>query len=341
MTADSMRKRRGIEAEVAITNSLGIRDNLYAGPVSIESMFNVFPFENTINVMFLSGREIRELFDFITDRSNGRGCVSQSQISGARFVMDCAQAQLNSLRLPCDPNGDASDCPNDGRTGGRDPWQCLSDPQTGGGRCWSHSATNLTINGNPVQIDESYRIAVNDYIARGGSGFLVLKRNTTRIESGIPLRDSLIGFMQQFCTCEDLLKANRDDLGNIIGANGQTCGARDPLNLARWNVDPQELSYCQQTQAFATQLTNALSGCSCVEAFRNQSTCANATEITAQCTRELPPGPDLGPCSCRDALAGNPICGNVTAAVRRFCENPLRIPVAVGQEDGRIGRRVK
>jgi 5'-nucleotidase/UDP-sugar diphosphatase len=38
-------------------------------------MFNVFPFENTINVMFLSGREMQELFDFITERSTGRGCA--------------------------------------------------------------------------------------------------------------------------------------------------------------------------------------------------------------------------------------------------------------------------
>ena len=28
-------------------------------------MFNVFPFENTINVMFLSGSEMQEMFDFI------------------------------------------------------------------------------------------------------------------------------------------------------------------------------------------------------------------------------------------------------------------------------------
>ncbi len=63
---------------------------------------------------------------------------------------------------------------------------------------------------------------------RGGSGFLVLERNTTRIESGIPLRDSLIGFMQNFCTCDDLLNAKLDAFGNTVGANNQTCsdGAR-------------------------------------------------------------------------------------------------------------------
>jgi 5'-nucleotidase / UDP-sugar diphosphatase len=343
MTSDSMRRRRGIEAEVAITNSLGIRDNLYRGPVSIESMFNVFPFENTINVMFLSGREMQELFDFITERSNGRGCVSQAQVSGARFTMDCAQAQLNQLRLPCDPNGDASDCPNDDRSGGRKPWQCLQDAQTGGGRCWSNPATNLTINGQPLQINESYRIAVNDYIARGGSGFLVLKRNTTRVESGIPLRDSLIGFMQGFCTCSDLLAGRTDDFGNVIGSAGQPCGTRDPVTASRWNVDPQELSFCTQASTYATALNaNLGTGCTCQLAFRgDEAACPNAKDVAVQCARDLPPGPDTGKCGCRDALAGSPVCGNVTRAVQGFCENPLAIPIAVGREDGRIGRRVK
>lgn len=347
MTADSMRKRRGIEAEVAITNSLGIRDNLYGGPVSIESMFNVFPFENTINVMFLSGLELQELFDFITERSTSRGCVSQAQVSGARFTMDCAQAQLNQLRLPCDPNGDAAaECPDDGRTQGRLPWQCLTDPQTNSGRCWSSPATNLTINGQALRINDSYRIAVNDYIARGGSGFLVLKRNTTRVESGIPLRDSLIGFMQNFCTCDDLLAGSVDSFGNLIGANGQTCGTRDPMQPSRWVVDPQELSYCQQAQTFAQQLNAEpdANGCSCARAFRGDERCGSelvAQGIAAQCLRDLPAGPFTGKCGCRDALARSPVCGAVTREVVNFCENPTRIPIATGQEDARIGRRVK
>ncbi|HEX8821242.1 MAG TPA: bifunctional metallophosphatase/5'-nucleotidase, partial [Archangium sp.] len=103
ITADSMRRRRAVEAEMALTNSLGIRDNLYAGAVTQEAMFNVFPFENTINIMNLSGVEIQEMLDFVADRSASRGCLSQAQVSGARFTMDCAQVQLNELRIPCEP----------------------------------------------------------------------------------------------------------------------------------------------------------------------------------------------------------------------------------------------
>ena len=38
IAADSMRKRRAVEAEMALTNSLGIRDNLYAGNPSFDEV---------------------------------------------------------------------------------------------------------------------------------------------------------------------------------------------------------------------------------------------------------------------------------------------------------------
>lgn len=345
IAADSMRRRQGVEAEVAVTNSLGIRDNLYAGPLTQEAMFNVFPFENTVNVMFLSGSEMQEMFDFIADRSSDRGCGAQAQVSGARFTMDCAQSQLNRLRITCDPTGDASDCPTGDRTT-RAPWQCLGDDTSStGGRCWAHTGTNITINGKPLAKNETYRVAVNDYIARGGSGFLVLKRNTTRIETGIPLRDSLIGYMQNFCTCDEVLAGRTDDKGNLLGNKGQPCGARDPNQIDKWVVDTQEMSFCNQATNFRDELRATRGTCSCFDIFNKDATaCQNGGEFEAQardCAAVLPDGPALGRCSCRQALAGDPICGNVTRAVRNFCENPTLLPIAVGTEDGRITRRVK
>lgn len=350
MTADSMRRRRGVEAEVALTNSLGIRDNLYAGPLSTEAMFNVFPFENTINIMFLSGREMQELFDFITTRSSERGCTSQAQISGARFTMDCAQAQLNAVRIPCDPanldgDGRPLDCPNDDRSG-RAAWECLADATVlgKGGRCWAHSGTNITINDVALNLNETYRVAVNDYIARGGSGFLVLKRNTTRVETGIPLRDSLIGYMQNFCSCDEILAGNTDEYGNVVGKEGKLCGNRDPLNPSRWVVDEQVSGFCRAAKDFREKLLEVPTGasCHCADVFRRAEACGLALdEQVAACAAKLPDGPSLGRCGCRDALAGKTECGNLPTASRNFCENPTAMPIAVGVEDGRITRRIK
>ncbi len=342
ITADSMRRRKGVEAELAITNSLGIRDNLYAGPLTTEAMFNVFPFENTINVMFVSGRELLEVLDFITERSSGRGCVAQSQVSGVRFTMDCAQAQLNALRLVCKPQGDGRECPQTEREG-RAAWQCLSDT-SGGGRCWAHPAEDISINGKPLDLNATYRIAVNDFIARGGSGFLVLKRNTTRVETGISLRDSLIGYMQTYCSCDDLAAGKTDRFGNVVSQiNDRPCGTQSASDLNRFVVDDQVASFCKDASAFQAALSSTAQGCSCADALRRDSVkCgANLESTIASCIQTLPAGPALGRCSCRDALSSNPLCGYVPKTVRNFCEAPARMPVAFALEDARISRRIK
>ena len=80
--------------------------------------------------------------------------------------------------------------------------------------------------------------------------------------------------------------------------------------------------------------------CSCAEVFRKDQDCFTANNIAA-CLIKVPQGPYLGKCYCRDALNDDPLCGNVTSQLRSFCLNPSALSVAVGTEDGRIGRRVK
>ncbi len=334
IAADSMRKRRRVEAEVAVTNSLGIRDNLYAGVVTQEAMFNVFPFENTINIMYLSGVEMQEMFDFVAERSAERGCVSQAQISGARFTMDCAQVQLNDLRVFCDPNDGGAEkyCPKEGREG-HAPWQCLEDVD--GTRCWAHPAIDIQLNGRPLDPNGTYRIAVNDYIAKGGSGFRVLKRNTTRIETGISLRDSLIGYMQGFCTCDDI------NAGRETSKTGERCGT---LINGEWVVDDQTRGFCRTAQEFKDALDKQVGSCTCLSTLGKEDAPARCgvTAEQIQETCNMPLGPFTGRCGCRDALAGNnPVCGTTTPQLRSFCQNPTAMPIANAVEDGRIGRRVK
>jgi hypothetical protein len=248
--------------------------------------------------------------------------------------MDCAQVQINDLRIPCDPNDGGADkwCPQDGREG-HAPWQCLEDQD--GSRCWAHPAIDIQINGQSLDPNSTYRIATNDYIAKGGSGFNVLKRNTTRIETGISLRDSLIGYMQGFCTCDDI------NAGHETSATGTRCGT---LLNGQWVIDDQIRGFCQQAQQFKDALGKTVGSCTCAETLGKSdapTACGTtAEEIAATC--QLPAGPYTGRCSCRDALAGtNATCGTLTPELRSFCLNPTCMSIANAVEDGRIGRRVK
>jgi 5'-nucleotidase / UDP-sugar diphosphatase len=167
LVAESMRKRRRVEAEFAMTNTLGIRDNMYRGPVTFEAMFNMFPFENSITTMYLSGSEIQETLNFVANKSTGRGCNSQVQVAGLSFTINCAQALANAKSATQ-----------------------LKD-----------AAQNIAINGKPLEKNTIYKAAVNDYIAAGGSGFKVLKRNTTKYNTQVSLRDSLIDYIRTLPTC--------------------------------------------------------------------------------------------------------------------------------------------
>ena len=95
--------RLGIQTDFSLTNSTGIRTDLNPGPINQEQMFNIFPFDNSITKMQLSGLEVQEMFDFSARRSAGRGCVSQVQIAGARVRLNCAGC--DRINLPC--TGDA------------------------------------------------------------------------------------------------------------------------------------------------------------------------------------------------------------------------------------------
>jgi 5'-nucleotidase len=102
--------RLGIQTDFSLTNSTGIRTDLNPGPVTVEQMFNIFPFDNSITKMQLSGAEVEELFDFSARRSASRGCASQIQIAGARVRLNCTGC--DRLAVPCT---DDSQCTAAGR----------------------------------------------------------------------------------------------------------------------------------------------------------------------------------------------------------------------------------
>ncbi len=162
LVARSMQLEQGVDADFAFTNSLGIRTDLDTGPVDLEEMYNVFPFENTIVLMFLSGNEIQETLDFVAGVSSSRGCRSQVQVDGIWFTMVCG-ANPNTYRT----STSARTLP---------PARRLEIDQT---KC------------RPVIPEGLYRVAVNNYIAAGGSGFIVLQHNTAQYDTKISLRDGL------------------------------------------------------------------------------------------------------------------------------------------------------
>jgi len=173
IVTESMWKRQGIETDFAMTNTTGMRADMYQGPVTVEDMYNIFPWQNTITKMFLSGRDVIELFDYAARRSQKRGCVSQIQLAGAKVELFCG---------PCTDSNRPKDWPQARETG-------------------KACAQKILIGGAEVQQDAQYELSTNNYIAQGGSGFYMLKANTTQHDTGINMRDALIDYIRQMKPC--------------------------------------------------------------------------------------------------------------------------------------------
>ncbi len=238
LVATAMWLRLGVQTDFSLTNSTGIRTDMVPGPVTLEQMFNIFPFDNSITKMQLSGVEVRQLFDYVARRSAGRGCVSQAQIAGARVVLDCTGCDV-----PCAGSGDCptgstctagkcdpapacarqiymggtslrcasdADCPHPCDTA---HGTCVVDPSVAckaDGDCpVALAACNLSrvdaagkgSCGRPVDPIGSYDLATSNYLALGGSGYRVLQRNTTQLDTKIQQRDALTDYVRQGHPC--------------------------------------------------------------------------------------------------------------------------------------------
>lgn len=278
--------RLGIQTDFSLTNSTGIRTDLNQGPVNVEQMFNIFPFDNSITKMQLSGLEVQELFDFAARRTAGRGCASQIQIAGARVRINCSGC--NRINLTCksdaeclaaSPPRDACDlasgkcivrCNADDdclkRTGGTcDPVNktcvvnaCAENvyighavnPVTGERKpCLDDKACNppgvdgpglpgicdktAFIKGHPppeglclslISPTNLYELATSNYLAGGGSGFRVLQRNTTQVDTKVQQRDALIDYLRAGKPCGFNPAANGTPDGLKACTSDPDCG---------------------------------------------------------------------------------------------------------------------
>lgn len=151
LVADALREQEFIDADFSITNSLGIRADLPAGDIKVSKIYEIFPFNNTITTMSLSGSEVMEMLNFVVEKSSERGCKTQVQVSGISFTMNCT----------------------------------------------SKKAENVLIGGHVLQTFGLYEVATNDYMAKGGSGFDMLARVTTKSDRGISLRQAVMDLIRK------------------------------------------------------------------------------------------------------------------------------------------------
>src|SRR5262249_23843094 len=130
-----------------------------------------------------------------------------------------------------------------------------------------------------------YRVAVNDYIANGGSGFSVLKRNTTKFNTGISLRDALIDFIRTL--------PNRCDPAQYSNVVGVQCKDTDGQVF-----DCTQGCCCHDEESGPVKCS---SKCDAYKLCNAGVVCKDAMGASYDCTQQ---------CCCHDQKSGIAACSS-------------------------------
>lgn len=141
-------------AVIGLVNGGGVRASIDAGPITYEEAITVQPFGNTLQLLDLTGAEIKAALEHgVATWSESRGQFLHVS-KGVSYTFDLAR-----------PAG--------------------------------QRVTSVTLNGQPLDMNATYRVAVNAFTAKGGDGFTVLANaKGRRIDSGALDLDVLVNYLK-------------------------------------------------------------------------------------------------------------------------------------------------
>ena len=168
-------------ADFALTNGGGIRANIEIGDITRYDLFTVFPFGNMVATVELTGAQIVYILEAATHACPGIDGAFP-QVSGITF----------EIHTYIDYEGE------------------YANPTNPGSRI-----QNVCINGEPINLEATYVMATNDFLAVGGDTYATLADNylESGILIGINLEDALIDYIS---TIEDNCASYAEPAGRIV-----------------------------------------------------------------------------------------------------------------------------
>jgi 2',3'-cyclic-nucleotide 2'-phosphodiesterase (5'-nucleotidase family) len=152
--------------DIAITNGGGIRASINIGDVTMKDMKTVFPFGNTVAIVEVTGAQLLELLEASTC-SIPVAIGAFPQVSGIEFTIDTTVPYVNGEQYP-----DST----------------YYAPANPGARI-----KNVKVNGQDLELNKTYTLATNDFLAAGGDTYYLLK-NLSSYNTGVALEDALINY---------------------------------------------------------------------------------------------------------------------------------------------------
>ncbi len=147
-------------AQLSAATAFDLRGGFPDGDVRIRDVFSVYPYENTLRAVRISGEQLKAYLEqsarYYTIDSQGRA-ATDSSVAGFNYDMISGVGYAIDLRLPL------------------------------GSRI-----RNVTFKGRPVAATDSFTLAVNSYRQSGGGGFTMLRTAPVVYDHDENIRDLLI-----------------------------------------------------------------------------------------------------------------------------------------------------
>ena len=156
--------------DAAFTNGGGIRDTIHAGDISLEIMTTVFPYGNTVATVDITGAQLLEMLEANTF-SLPDAIGGFPQVSGITYTVDTSVPYENGELYP-------------GTT--------YYAPANPGAR-----VKDVTVNGEPLDLEATYTVATNDFTAVGGDAYYVLTQGENLVITAISMEEALANYAQE------------------------------------------------------------------------------------------------------------------------------------------------
>lgn len=172
LVADAIRSSSG--ADVALVNAGGIRAPLQGGKINYGQVFRSLPFDNSITVVKVTGKELRQIIEIAESGSRGFCPVSGVELKIIDLKYDAPSSDLNS-------------------DGNIEPWEV------------NRILEMRLANGEAIHDHKMYRLATIDFLVSGGDdvGWALKKIPHDRvISTGTLIRDATLHYIQTLASNE-------------------------------------------------------------------------------------------------------------------------------------------
>lgn len=163
-------KEQGMDlsVDVALSNGGGIRASVPAGEISMNTLYTVFPYGNTVVLVTITGEQLLEVLEASTF-STPTAIGGFPQIAGAEFTVNTAVEYKNGEQYP-----DST----------------YFAPAEPGSR-----VTITSVNGKPFDPKANYTVVVNSFQAEGGDTYYALTKGSFVHDTAIVDADALISYV--------------------------------------------------------------------------------------------------------------------------------------------------